>query len=716
MVDRYRVIEILGEGGMAVVYKAADTRLKREVALKVIRSEVFPPAVLEQVLARFEREATALASMQHPNILTVFDFGEYTNAPYLVSEYLAGGTLRHRMGRQIPPAEASLLLIPVAEALAYAHASGIVHRDVKPANVLFTTAGTPKLADFGIARLLGMEGSTQLTGTGMGMGTPAYMAPEQWHGDVSPSVDIYALGVVFFEMLTGRLPFEAQTPVELAIMMATKPLPDPRQYAPHLPEGVVEILRHSLQSQASDRYPGMTDFVMALRDLPTQINGQAWAAPGEGPLGHTVVDKAPLPPTEVERPAPPPFHTPPGVVPPPFTPAPDSRPLTPAAGVDASGRSAPRAYDSGATFQTPPGVRVGEGALRQTPATGQTYPTPVPPVTPPAPPAYVPPAGYPHTPVEGSRPAEARRSPLPVILGVAALILCCVVGGGLSWYGYQQFTAAQTSAAFEALVATGLAQTEIVEETIAAQTQAARSATAEAAAQMTEAAKAATAQAKATQDAQAAALAATQAAIPVPLQGVLNWPVLYQSDFVGDDGDWTLGNEEDELAIISRSVNNGAFLFEMTAKDGVVSRTQPTVPNAVNPDTLSDFYLSVEMVMDGPDSMDGGLLFRYDAEVGYYIFLVERTGRYSIWQYSFAEQSWYNIVDWTEASAISLNGVNRIEVVGRGSRYYIFVNRTLVADITDDALSGGWAGLVCQLDAAGEVGVWRFDNFSLRSP
>ena len=135
-IGRYHILEQLGEGGMATVYKAYDTRLERDVAVKVLRTELFAPSVFERILKRFEREAKALGKLSHPNIVNVHDYGEHDNQPYLVMEYLPGGTLKDKLGRPMPWQEAVRLLIPIAEALAYAHEHGILHRDVKPSNIL----------------------------------------------------------------------------------------------------------------------------------------------------------------------------------------------------------------------------------------------------------------------------------------------------------------------------------------------------------------------------------------------------------------------------------------------------------------------------------------------------------------------------------------------------------------------------------------------------
>lgn len=177
--DRYYILGSLGERGMASVYKAYDTRLERDVALKIIRTDMFMPSALQQVMKRFEREAKSLAKLSHPNIVSIIDYGEHEGVPYLVMEYLPGGTLKNRMlGRPLPWQDSFRLLLPVARALQFSHQQGIIHRDVKPSNILITLSGEPMLSDFGIAKLLESEGSTALTGTGVGIGTPEYMAPE----------------------------------------------------------------------------------------------------------------------------------------------------------------------------------------------------------------------------------------------------------------------------------------------------------------------------------------------------------------------------------------------------------------------------------------------------------------------------------------------------------------------------------------------------------
>ena len=268
-IGRYHILEQLGEGGMATVYKAYDTRLERNVAFKVLRTEQFSPVLLEQVLQRFEREAKSLARLSHPNIVNILDYGEHEDSPFLVMEFLPVGTLKQKLGQAIPWQQAFHILLPIARGLAYAHQHNLIHRDVKPANILMGETNRPILTDFGIAKLLeGAEGHT-LTGSGVGIGTPEYMAPEQGLGAnvIDARADIYSMGIVLFEMVTGRKPYIADTPMAVVLKQMTDPLPRPTDYAPDLPEGVEHILFKALSKQPEDRYADVDALIEAMEGV-----------------------------------------------------------------------------------------------------------------------------------------------------------------------------------------------------------------------------------------------------------------------------------------------------------------------------------------------------------------------------------------------------------------------------------------------------------------
>jgi serine/threonine protein kinase len=264
---RYQIIEIIGEGGMAIVYKAYDMHLEREVAIKIIRREAFPPDQLDTILKRFKREAKALGGLSHPNIVGVIDYGEYEGLPYLVMVYLSGGTLKDRLGKPMPWRDAVRLLVPVARALEYTHEHNIINRDVKPSNILMTEKGLPMLTDFGLVKIFEGKDSTNLTASGAGLGTPDYMAPEQWIGEATALSDLYSLGVVLYEMITAHRPYTSDTPAGILLKQANEPLPLPKKYIPDLPQNVESVLLKVLARKPADRYPDMRSFANELQDL-----------------------------------------------------------------------------------------------------------------------------------------------------------------------------------------------------------------------------------------------------------------------------------------------------------------------------------------------------------------------------------------------------------------------------------------------------------------
>ena len=266
-IGRYHVLQPLGEGGMAFVYKAYDTHLDCEVALKIIRLENLPANRIDKTIERFEREAKRMARLTHSNIVKVIDYGEYEGIPYLVMPLISGGTLKERMGRPMTWSDAVRIIEPIADALNYAHSKGIIHRDIKPSNILVTESGTPMLSDFGIAKILDDENTRELTTTGVGIGTPEYMAPEQATGvEIDERADIYALGVVLYEMIAGRRPFEATTPMAVLIKQARDPLPRPSQFNGQITARNEQILIKALAKNPENRYQSMGDFLSALKE------------------------------------------------------------------------------------------------------------------------------------------------------------------------------------------------------------------------------------------------------------------------------------------------------------------------------------------------------------------------------------------------------------------------------------------------------------------
>jgi serine/threonine protein kinase len=269
---RYQILKVLGEGASAVVYQAKDERLNRLVAVKIIHPEYL--TANGKIQERFKREAESLARLNHPNIVGVYDSGEFDGSPYLVMEYLAGGSLKSILGRPHPYKEAARWLAPVARALEYAHSLGMIHRDVKPGNILLTSPEHPsipqvaKLSDFGIVKILSQDGLT-LTETGTALGTPEYAAPEQWDTQtgITPRIDIYALGVILYEMLTGRRPYESGSAQALMYQHSSVPFPDPRQTTSGVPERMAEIVLTATRKKPQERFQTIAEMAAALEEF-----------------------------------------------------------------------------------------------------------------------------------------------------------------------------------------------------------------------------------------------------------------------------------------------------------------------------------------------------------------------------------------------------------------------------------------------------------------
>jgi serine/threonine-protein kinase len=262
----YHVRELLGSGGMASVYKGYDPALDREVAIKVLGAAGQPA----DFVARFQREARVVARMRHANIVQIYHFGAERDVVYMVQELLRGPTLAQRLrefGRRRMAAErVHAIITQLAAALDFAHGQGVIHRDVKPSNAIYNAQGQIVLTDFGIAR--GPADATRTaTGPGMVMGTPGYLAPEQAisSATLTPACDIYSLGVVLFELLTGQLPFEADSPMGVVLKHLYDDAPPPSSLRPDLPPALDKLVLRALNKEPAGRYPSAGALAEALR-------------------------------------------------------------------------------------------------------------------------------------------------------------------------------------------------------------------------------------------------------------------------------------------------------------------------------------------------------------------------------------------------------------------------------------------------------------------
>jgi serine/threonine protein kinase len=297
----YHLIEKAGRGGMSNVYKAYDLVNERTVAVKILAPHL---NLDEKFKSRFTREAEVLSQLDHPHIIPVLDFGEVDGLLFFVMPFMTYGGLHHRMQKKpMNVKEAMQVVDQICSALQYAHDHGVVHRDVKPSNILLDEEGNSYLSDFGFAHVT--DSSMSLTGSAV-IGTPAYMAPEQLQeGEVTPLSDQYALGVVLYRMSTGYLPFDAETPIAIALKHATEPLPRPRYLNPNLPEPIERVLIKALSKDPRKRYPTISEFNqafhLAIREsinrirsgITDEIPTEAFQVPIEATV--RVGEKSPIP-------------------------------------------------------------------------------------------------------------------------------------------------------------------------------------------------------------------------------------------------------------------------------------------------------------------------------------------------------------------------------------------------------------------------------------
>jgi len=292
--DRYQLHDRLGEGGMALVYRATDQRLGRQVAVKMLRPQYgADPGFVE----RFEQEAQSAAGLSHPNIAAVYDTGEDGETRFIVMELLKPFTLHDLIGRshggRLSPEDTVRYGSQIASAVAHAHSRGVVHRDIKPHNILFTDDGLVKVTDFGIARALA---ATSGTATGTILGSPSYISPEQASGVVAgPTSDIYSLGVVLYEMLTGQPPYRGEQPVAIAVQhLNSRPQP-PSERVPGIPPSLEQVVLRAMARRPEERYQSADALKLALESALTAPAHEATTV-----MGATTRAALNLPPLAVE--------------------------------------------------------------------------------------------------------------------------------------------------------------------------------------------------------------------------------------------------------------------------------------------------------------------------------------------------------------------------------------------------------------------------------
>lgn len=294
VLGRYEIGPLIGQGGMAQVYKGRHPALKRDVAIKLIHNHL---ATGEGFIERFQREAQLVAALRHPNIVQVYDLDMDMGVYYMVMEFIDGPTLaaqlegKRRQNSLLSLEQVVELMLVLCSALDYAHTQGMVHRDVKPGNVMFTSTGQPVLTDFGLAKIVG---ATSQTASGLVLGTPMYMSPEQAKGESGDArSDIYALGVMLFELATGRVPFQGDTPLSVVFKHVNEPLPSAKMVNARVPDSIEQIIVEATQKIPSHRYQTCAQLAVDLRRAQPSL---------ENPVAQPLPTPAPAPVPEAAPP------------------------------------------------------------------------------------------------------------------------------------------------------------------------------------------------------------------------------------------------------------------------------------------------------------------------------------------------------------------------------------------------------------------------------
>ena len=304
-INGYEILSQVGQGGMATVYLARQRSMNRNVALKILPSVFIND---EAYLQRFEREVKIVSQLEHRNIVPVYDFGEYESQPYIAMRYMPAGSVEELLAEgRIPLPRVVSILGQVSSALDYAHQNGILHRDLKPSNILLDDGGGVFITDFGIARILG-EGSGTITTQGV-VGTPSYMSPEQARAEpLDGRSDVYSLGVMLFELVTGRRPFESDTPYSIAVMHVTMPPPPPRQFEPSISAALEKVILRALSKTKEERFGSAGDLAEALRQSLDSVD--AAGDDDATPEAASMSEQDPVEPVGATAAAPGPFLAP----------------------------------------------------------------------------------------------------------------------------------------------------------------------------------------------------------------------------------------------------------------------------------------------------------------------------------------------------------------------------------------------------------------------
>ena len=279
--SRYQLMGLIGKGRLGDVYRAADNFFRKEVALKMLRKESATPEFTQYFTQRYAQQIAAMGNLNNPAIIKTYDFTRMNNVPAWTMDLLPGTGLSQYSGQQMPLEQAASLLTPVADALSYAHQYGIVHGNLKPSNILFSSSRTPVQTDFGLAQWLSENGRGYgAFEANAGIGSPEYLSPEQARGQAAdPRSDVYSLGIILYELITGRVPFTSGSPMDTMARQVNEPLPSPRYFVPNISQQAEQFLYQATQKNPAQRLSSMSEFAMMLRNLSTPSASGAFYPP-----------------------------------------------------------------------------------------------------------------------------------------------------------------------------------------------------------------------------------------------------------------------------------------------------------------------------------------------------------------------------------------------------------------------------------------------------
>jgi serine/threonine protein kinase/formylglycine-generating enzyme required for sulfatase activity len=670
---QYRIIEPIRQGGMSTVYKAYQESLDRYVAIKVLSHNHDP-----QFAARFKREARAIAQLQHPNILPIYDSNEQDGLLYLVMQYIENGTtLGDMLDAPMEPSRALRLVSKVLDALSYAHEHGIIHRDIKPANVLLPSPEWPMLADFGIVKL--RDDDQKLTIPGLVIGTAAYMAPEQASGlPVDARTDLYATGVVLYELITGRVPFDASTPMAMLAKHAYEPPVPPRTIIPTLLPEVETLLLRALEKDPAARFQSAAEMSAACAQAAARIRRAA--APQLAELyneGLRALEEGRLE-AAIAR-------------------------LEEVTAINPSYQDAAALLDVARSTQlrTRTDARQQLEQVRQRHRSGLQEQVPAPPAQPatsssapaapsqPSAPAAAPPPPKP-APALGAAPAPQPlwvRQRVPLIIGAALLVLALLVLALIPFLRGGPQTAGAPTAAPQATAVSSLAPTSASEPTVASEP---------------------------TAEVEPTAASEPTAEVEPTALPELSAPageLVFEDDFgAGAQTSGLVGqNLAPDLALAVEP--DGFYTMQLSQPNQTRAILMPRF-------AAGDFSAQIDLSdgsSDSSGSAAGGLIFRARDSEHYYALLIDpRKGEYSLRKQDGKDSS-TELIAPTSSPLIQQNdGLNQLRIDAAGDAFTLYLNGAELGSASDDAFSFGMVGtIVANADAAAST--MRFDNLKLWS-